>query len=372
METLTLGTMQFTAVVVMSLLTFKLLVPHKRSQETKVATTARWLMAAATATLAVHFALQLTLGLRAKGVTQSVMLNLAMLIPASYLFSRAVSMLLQHGRLSLWDCWAGPLTWGAAMTMLVAAALADGGPLLGDSPWRQWAEVAGALCYLVMQTYYSWRHITALRSMHRTLNDYYDRDTAGMLRWMQLSIVGLMLLALLVPFVIFATADWLLFVIAIAIYFFIFYLVDSFCHYLTSNAPQKTQEAEESRAEEEQAKAVQEVTEQTERAVEQWTARGGHRTAGITSPVAAAEIGIPRYQLTAWVKAQGYESFSRWMTALRIDEAKRVLLAHPDWGSEAVADYCGFNSREYFHRIFREQQGMTPAQYQKQHGVDVR
>ena len=380
METLTLGTMQFTAVVVMSLLTFKLLVPHKRSQETKVATTARWLMAAATATLAVHFALQLTLGLRAKGVTQSVMLNLAMLIPASYLFSRAVSMLLQHGRLSLWDCWAGPLTWGAAMTMLVAAALADGGPLLGDSPWRQWAEVAGALCYLVMQTYYSWRHITALRSMHRTLNDYYDRDTAGMLRWMQLSIVGLMLLALLVPFVIFATADWLLFVIAIAIYFFIFYLVDSFCHYLTSNAPQKTQEAEDSRAQEEQAEVAQEETEPTDRAadeqttkaVEQWTARGGHRTAGITSPVAAAEIGIPRYQLTAWVKAQGYESFSRWMTALRIDEAKRVLLAHPDWGSEAVADYCGFNSREYFHRIFREQQGMTPAQYQKQHGVDVR
>ena len=380
METLTLGAMQFTAVVLMALLTFKLLVPHKRSQETAVATTARWLMATATATLAVHFALQLTLGLRAMGVTQSVMLNLAMLIPASYLFSRAVSMLLQHGRLSLWDRWAGPLTWGAAMTMLVAAALADGGPLLGDSPWRQWAEVAGALCYLAMQTYYSWRHITALRSMHRTLNDYYDRDTAGMLRWMQLSIVGLMLLALLVPFVIFATADWLLFVIAIAIYFFIFYLVDSFCHYLTSNAPQKTQEAEDSRAQEEQAEVAQEETEPTDRAadeqttkaVEQWTARGGHRTAGITSPVAAAEIGIPRYQLTAWVKAQGYESFSRWMTALRIDEAKRVLLAHPDWGSEAVADYCGFNSREYFHRIFREQQGMTPAQYQKQHGVDVR
>ena len=105
--------------------------------------------------------------------------------------------------------------------------------------------------------------------------------------------------------------------------------------------------------------------------MEQWTARGGHRTAGITSPVAAAEMGIPRYQLTAWVKAQGYESFSRWMTALRIDEAKRVLLVHPEWGSEAVADYCGFNSREYFHRIFKEHQGMTPAQYQKQNGIAV-
>jgi AraC-like DNA-binding protein len=195
-----------------------------------------------------------------------------------------------------------------------------------------------------------------------------------MLRWMQLSIVGLMLLALLVPFIIFTTADWLLFVIAIIIYFFVFYLVDSFCYYLTSNAPAKTQEAEESRAKDEQAETMQETTgqaamaveEQTTRAVEQWTAKGGHRKAGITSPVAAAEMDIPRIQLTVWLKANGYESFSRWMTALRIDEAKRVLMAHPDWSSEAVADYCGFNSREYFHRIFKEQLGMTPAQYQRQ------
>ena len=389
METLTLGAMQFTAVVLMTLLTFKLMVPHKRSQETAVATTARWLMATATATLAVHFLLQLTLGLRAMGVTQSVMLNLTMLIPASYLISRAVLLLQRHGRLSRCDRWAGPLTWGAAMTMLLAAILYDGLPLLADSPQRQWAEAGGALFYLAMETYYSYRHTTALRAMHRTLNDYYDSDTAGMLRWMQLSIVGLMLLALMVPFAIFAPAEWngLLFVIAIAIYFFIFYLVDSFCYYLTSNAPQKTQEAEESRAEEEQEKKLkylkieklkdaslegdydEETIQKVERAVEQWTARGGHRKAGITSPVAAAEMGIARYQLTAWVKQRGYESFSRWMTALRIDEAKRVLLEHPDWGSEAVADYCGFNSRQYFHTVFRQHTGVTPAQYQQQHGV---
>lgn len=195
--------------------------------------------------------------------------------------------------------------------------------------------------------------------------------TLGAMQFTAVVLMALLTFKLMVPFAIFATAEWnaLLFVIAIAIYFFIFYLVDSFCYYLTSNAPQKTLEAEESRVEENQARNVLEVTEQTTRAVEQWTARGGHRTAGITSPMAAAEMGIVRYQLTAWVKQSGYESFSRWITALRIDEAKRVLLAHPDWTTEAVADYCGFNSREYFHRIFKEHEGLTPAQYQKQHGI---
>ena len=222
MNGLSLGTMQFTAVVLMTLLTFKLLVSHKRSQENSVATTARWQMAAATMILAVHFLLQLTLGLRAMGVTQSVMLNLTMLVPASYLFARAVLSLQKHGQLSLWDRWAGPLAWGVIMILLIAANIADGQPLLSDTPQRQWAEMAGALCYLLMQSYYTWRHSVALQAMHRALQDYYDRESVSMLVWMQLSIVGLMLLALMVPFAIFATASWLLFLIAIAIFFFIF------------------------------------------------------------------------------------------------------------------------------------------------------
>ena len=152
--------------------------------------------------------------------------------------------------------------------------------------------------------------------------------------------------------------------------------IDSFCYYLTSNAPAKTQEAEENQAKEEKAETVQGATgqmaraveQQTTRTVEQWMAKGGHRTAGITSPLAAAEMGIPRYQLTAWVKGQGYESFSHWITTLRLEETKRMLEDHPDWSTEAVADYCGFSSREYFHRLFRQHQGMTPSQYQQTTG----
>ena len=68
-------------------------------------------------------------------------------------------------------------------------------------------------------------------------------------------------------------------------------------------------------------------------------------------------------RLMAWVKANGYDSFSRWMAVVRVDEAKRVLTDHPDWSSETVADYCGFNSREYFQRLFKEQEGMTPTQF---------
>ena len=81
----TLQMMQFTAVVLMLLLTVKLLFLRGRHIKSRQVRQARRLMAGGTMLLALHFALQLTMGLRLMGVTQSVMLNLAMLIPASRL-----------------------------------------------------------------------------------------------------------------------------------------------------------------------------------------------------------------------------------------------------------------------------------------------
>ena len=97
--------------------------------------------------------------------------------------------------------------------------------------------------------------------------------------------------------------------------------------------------------------------------VERWLATGAHLQSGITSPVAADAMNIPRYQLTAWVKTTGHSSFTRWITSLRVEEAKRVLKDHPDWTNEAVADHCGF-SRTHFHKIFKQATGVVPSEFQ--------
>ena len=133
-DMITLGMMQFTAVVLMLLLTAKLLLLRGRRVQSKTARQARWLMASATAFLTLHFALQLHYGLRLMGITQSVMLNLAMLIPASFIFARAILLLQRRGQLSLADRWVGPLTWVAVMLMMGVATAIDGQPIICDSP----------------------------------------------------------------------------------------------------------------------------------------------------------------------------------------------------------------------------------------------
>ena len=378
----TLQMMQFTAVVLMQLLTVKLLFLRERRIKSRPARQARWLMVGGTALLALHFALQLKTGLRLQGVTQSVMLNLAMLIPASYLLARAVLLLQRRGELSLTDQWTGPAVWMVTVAMLAVAALTDGQPLLSDTLELRMAEKAGAVLYMLMQGYYTWRHTVSLVAMRHALNDYYDRDTDGMLRWMQYSIIGLMLLALMVPMAIFGTGTWML-LIAFAIYFFLFYLVDSFCFYLVSPAPERVQAAEQNATEvKEEACREQaamsshkgteegtdaallspEVTHEVEQAVASWLARGGYRQTGLLQPQAAQDIGISRYRLTAWLHQRGVK-YTEWMAQLRVEEAKRTIAAHPDWGNDAVAQHCGFADRTVLQRTFKKIEGITPQKY---------
>ena len=370
----TLQMMQFTAVVLMLLLMAKLLFLRGWRTVGPEARQARWLMTGGTALLALHFALQLAWGLRLMGITQSVMLNLTMLIPASYFFSRAVLLLQCRGRLSLTDRWMGPAVWMVAMAMLAVAALTDGQPLLSDTPELRLAEKAGAVLYMLMQGYYTWRHSVSLVAMRHALSNYYDRDTDGMLRWMQYSIIGLMLLALMVPVAIFGSGAWML-IIAFAIYFFLFYLVDSLCFYLTSPAPGRIEAAEQNAAEvEAELKCLKhealkdapvlspEVMSEVEQAVEAWKARGGYCQTGLLQPMAAQEIGISRYRLTVWLHQRGLK-YTDWIAQLRVEEAKRAIAAHPDWGNDAVAQHCGFTDRTVLQRTFKKIEGITPQRY---------
>lgn len=96
-------------------------------------------------------------------------------------------------------------------------------------------------------------------------------------------------------------------------------------------------------------------------AVAAWTARGGHLQSGLVQPQAAAEIGVTRHRLTAWLHQNG-QKYSDWISALRVEEAKRVIKEHSDWSNEAIAQHRGFTDRPLL-RTFKRFTGMTPLQY---------
>ena len=292
--------MQFTAAVFMTALTMKLLMLSGRHPANKGAANSRWLMVSGTLTLALHFALQLALGLRQMGVTQAVMLNLAMFIPTTFFFAWAILLLQRRGQLSRTDWLVGPITWIVVMAMLGAAATTDGQPLLSGTPELRHAEIAGAAVY-VLDSFCSYLNSSApARILEAEVNaDEVEQEIVG--------------------------------------------------------------EKDVAPTGGEGGHLTDEAMQAIDKAVAAWTARGEHCQTGLLLPLAAAGIGVPKYRLTCWLHQKGLK-YTDWIASLRVEEAKRTIKAHPDWQNEAVAEHCGFTERTLL-RTFKKLTGMTPAQY---------
>lgn len=363
--------LQFAAIVLMTLLTLKLLLLPSKAMVSSVVRRAWWLMLVGIVLIGVQFVLQYIFGLRAMGVTQGVMLNLAFFIPASWLLALSLVCLQRRGFICRSDKYMGPLTWVIVMGLMAYAAATDGQPLLAGTPEMRRAEIIGSVFYVAMMAFYLWHHYKNIRFLVRALKNYYDEDFGTLLRWMRVSAIILPAMGLLVPMVIFIDG-LVLFLFSIMMFGFIFFLVDSFCNYVVSSTPAKVHEAEEHEDEELEEQAQHEensrISQQhgpmhrVEIAVGQWVAKGGHLRSGLKLPTVAEELGVPRYLLTAWLRNQDLK-YADWMTDLRVEAAMHMLSEHPDWSNEYVARHCGFSDRSYFHRKFKEKTGQSPSDY---------
>ena len=347
--------MQFTAIVLTLLMTGVLafLLPGRVADD-RVTNRSRWLMALAFILTGLQFFLQFTSGLRASSVSRAVALNLLIFTPCTVLFSTCVLNLQRQGRIRRRE-W----VFGGIACLLNAVILAVG----WFQPHRLMAcDMVASSVFALLQAYYAVLISRELRRLRAMLANYYDRESDILVNWMSISIVALLALALILPVAIFSSG-WPLAVYAVFFITAIFYLWLCFVRYVISSASRRVREAEEEEQQEMKTQTAEPATTSNDAvAIEHWVAQGKYLRHDLKSADVARELGIPRTHLLAWVKASGFESFTQWMTTLRINEAKRMLREHPDFTVEAIADHCGI-SRTHFHTVFKRATGHSPTNY---------
>lgn len=367
--------MQFSAIVMMVLMSSALvtLLP-KRIAANRVINRSRWLMVAGLFLLAIQFLIQYVGNFRATGVVQAVSINVMFFIPCAALFTLSILNMQRRGQVKRheWLVWIP--VWIIAMGVICVASWANRQPLFCDSKCLLRAEIIAGIIYGLMQIYYSQLNMRELARMEKVLDNYYDRERRSFVRWIRITIISLTTLALFVPVLMFNNG-WPL--IAYCMFFFIaiFFMWCFFARYIITNALTTMEEAEESEdAEEREQQEIaknqsntlsNEAIQHIGIIIQRWIDEGKHLQSGITKPMVAAELQIPIYQLSSWVKASGYDRYTQWITALRIKEAKRLLIENKDWSNEAIADHCGI-SRTHFQRLFKQETGFSPAEFVEQ------
>ena len=373
---------------------------------------ARWLMVGGTLLIALQFLVQHQMGLRQMGVTQAVLVNLLLFMPAALLIGMAVLYVQRQGRVHFWE-WTVELGICLLSTIvLLVAVFFDGVALPYHSPLLREAEYVGAALYAVMQSVLFFMQFREYRRLQKAVDEYFDRARNDLLNWMGLSVTLLALLGLLVPFIIFFEGLPLV-LFSVVFFIAIFYCVISLYSYGISEDAGRVEEAEgqddlqdvpetsvlqETPASPESSEPPapntvaaaarplvacyqrdarnaslftlhsslsDEERQRVEQALEQWKDAGGYRQHNLTVAIVAREMHLSSRQLQTWLRQSEYQKLATLMNRLRVEDAQRVLREHPDWSAESVADYCGFSSRQYFHQVFVQYTGTTPAQYQK-------
>ena len=389
---ITIGEMQISGMLTMLVLSVMLVMaaPGRSTRRNSFAR-ARWMMAAGTGLIALQFLLQHTFGLRQMGVTQAVWCNLLFFTPASLLCGMSILYVQRQGRVS-WQEWLGvSVPCVVAAIILIGTVVLDGIPLREESAPLRTAEYIASVLYVVMQSGIFTMQYKAYKQLELAVDEYYDRSRRDLFGWMGLSMKTMTLLAFIVPLVIFMQGAPLV-LFSIGFFFSISYSTISLYTYGVSKDVEQVEEAEmneELRMKNEECNATlrslveESATAQDSSAqdnapndssffilhssLDKWISSGAYREHNLSLGIVARQMGVPQKQLQMWLRQSEYKKLAGLVATLRIKEAQRILVEHRDWSVESVADYCGFNDRKYFHLVFQQLTGTTPAKYQQAH-----
>jgi AraC-like DNA-binding protein len=91
--------------------------------------------------------------------------------------------------------------------------------------------------------------------------------------------------------------------------------------------------------------------------------------ASLTLEKVADQLQLSKSHLSRIINTELKTSFTEYLNALRVEEAKRYL-ANPDFSNYtlvAVGLEAGFNSKSTFNLAFKKLTGLTPSQFKKTH-----
>lgn len=100
-----------------------------------------------------------------------------------------------------------------------------------------------------------------------------------------------------------------------------------------------------------------------EQRINEWKEEKLYLTDQITINDIAERLGTDRRYLSRFINERYGINFSRWISVMRIDEAKRLMEQKPDEGLEWVALQTGFSSLSYFSKVFSQVVGVSPKKW---------
>jgi len=238
-----------------------------------------------------------------------------------------------------------------------------------------------SLLFFLHIGYLTWVFYSRFHRIYRQLGNYakfLPNDTDREVLWLHISChliiafgIGGMLCTVLfhdqtVPFI-------LLLIAGIAVFTYIYKSLDNFSvvaldadsylqkseEYLQTNKGKKNMLVSDHN---QQDNVTPVVMDENRARIERWVAERHFTNGKLTFSDAIAQMDITAHALYYYLENHTpARDFRQWLVHLRIEESKRLMISHPNYTIQAIAEACGYTDRSNFSRSFKSHEGIAPA-----------
>lgn len=335
----------------------------------------RWMIFAALLFMAVHFFLQMYFGFRAMGAAVGAVINALVYLPCFTLFSMAIYNIeathTKRRKMNL-IC--------AAVYAAMLAAFAVGYSFSGSLNIGAWLYVMLALFFGNI-VYCIYMIIIEMNKRKKLLETMTATDMLPFIRYARASIAMLSLIAISMPFAILSTK--LLYVVGplgllITLFFIVNFVAFGNYYVPTEELLDRERGNGETDADDEpttaescasQSAADSDRSEQRlsaersafiQAALDKWCADMGYKDSSVNMLTLSHSLDINKNELTQFFSQCQNTTFRIWLSEIRFNAAKRMMMEYPDYSNDIISSECGFSSRSYLYRVFKEKEGCTP------------
>lgn len=199
------------------------------------------------------------------------------------------------------------------------------------------------------------------QSYLKKVDNFYAEQESKRFRWILISFYAALTLGLmaLIVTLFFSTIIGVLFSVLIIVFYSYYGIQFTNYAYLFQNIEAAIIENQYIEKENDVNYSVRNYS-LLEKNIEQWIANKQFLKHRINIENVALQLNTNRTYLSEYVNLCLQKTFKDWINELRINEAKNLLLEHPDFSISEISEIAGFSDKSNFGRVFARHMGMPP------------
>ena len=108
-----------------------------------------------------------------------------------------------------------------------------------------------------------------------------------------------------------------------------------------------------------------------QKSLDDWCANLGYKDCNVNILTLSRTLCISKNELSLFFDQYLHSNFRIWLSEIRLNAAKKMMLEYPDYSNDIISAECGFSCRTHLYRIFKTKEGCSPTEWRDFQSTDV-